>query len=498
MRTKPVFGNPSQPWKYLLPLLFLVACGGGDDGNSSYVADGGIGGTGMSSGPISAFGSIFVNGIEFETDDTMIVVNGQEATESDLKIGMVVQVKGTIVPDKQTGNASRIDFNENVKGPIQRVDDDGERLIVLGQTVIVEQQAVLDGIVDVTDLKVGDVVSVSGLVDADGIIHATLIVRESSIAEFEVVGRVANLDLAAQTFMIGDLTIDYSQVLRLDVFGGVLSNGLLVDVRGAFAGVLTGEVLMASSVVTEDELSGAEVGTIVEIEGFVTRFDDRFDFEVAQLSVTTTSQTVFQFGGADDLGLGVKVQVEGTLDANGVLVLEEVSFKSAASELTPAGRIDIEADVEAVDVASQEVTLLGLSIQTSYSTQFVDRRDADAMVPFGLEDLRIGDRVEMTGFFDLATHTLIAEVLVREAFRVDGQVVLEGPIDRVDANAGTLTILGITVQTDSETVYEDEIFEVVMSAEQFFASVQQSDLLVEAEGVFVGGVLYAESLEFGD
>jgi hypothetical protein len=469
-----------------LPLLFLIACGG--DESSSNLAGGGIGGTGMSSGPISAFGSIFVNGIEFETDDTIIVINGQEATESDLKIGMVVQVEGTIDPNRNTGNASRIDFNENVKGPVQEIDDD--TLIVLGQTVTVDQLTVLDGIIELTDLNVGDVVNVSGLVDADGTIHATLIVRESSVVEFEVVGRVANLDLATQTFTIGDLTIDYSQTLRLDV--GVLNNGLSVEVKGTFVG----EVLMASSVVKEDDLSSADVGTIIEIAGFITRFNNSFDFDVAHLSVTTTPQTVFLFGNADDLALDVKVEVEGKLDANGVLILEEVSFKDVASERTPSGRIDIEADVEAIDVASQNITLLGLSIQTTHSTQFVDRRDD--RVPFGLQDLSIGDRVEMGGFLDLATNTLIAEVLVREAFRVDGQVALEGPVDSVDANVGTLTILGITVQTDAETVYEDERLSRSITAEQFFESVQNSELLVEAEGILMGNVLLAKSMEISE
>ncbi|KHD05986.1 hypothetical protein PN36_23515 [Candidatus Thiomargarita nelsonii] len=235
-----------------------MACGGGSDAN---VAGGGIGGTGMSSGPISAFGSIFVNGIEFDTDDTIIIVNGQETTESELKIGMVVQVEGTIVPDSNTGNASRISFNENVKGPIQEIDNN--TLIILGQTVTVDRLTVFDGIIELTELKVGDVVNVSGLVDADGTIHATLIVRESSTAEFEVVGQVEQLDLAKQTFVIGSLTIDYSQVLILEVTGSVLNNGLMVEVQGQFAGAFPDDVLMASRVETEDDFLSGEVGTII-------------------------------------------------------------------------------------------------------------------------------------------------------------------------------------------------------------------------------------------
>jgi hypothetical protein len=478
----------------LISLLFLTACN--ENGRSSNVAEGGIGGTGMSVGPISAFGSIFVNGIKFETDDAIIIANGQPVTENDLKIGMVVRVEGTIDLDSKTGNASRIDFNENVRGPVQSVDDETQTLIVLGQTVAVDQLTILDGLTELTDLNVGDIVNVSGLVNADGTIHATWIARESHVVEFEVVGQVTNLDLATQTFTIGDLTIDYNQTLILEFPNGVPNNGLLVEVKGTFADTVAGKVLMASRVETEDDLFSRKVGTRIEIEGFITQFNNRFEFEVAQLSVTTTPQTVFQFGRADDLALGVKVEVEGKLDANGVLVLEEVSFKSAASFRTPAGRIEIEADVEAIALARQQITLLGLSIQATHSTQFVDRRDA--RVPFGLPDLSLGDRVAMSGFLDLTTNTLMAEVLLREPFRVDEQVALEGPVAQIDAKIGTLAILGITVQTDTDTIYEDERLspsDTIITAEQFFATIQQSELLIEAQGILMGKILFANRLE---
>ncbi|KHD05985.1 hypothetical protein PN36_23510 [Candidatus Thiomargarita nelsonii] len=117
-------------------------------------------------------------------------------------------------------------------------------------------------------------------------------------------------------------------------------------------------------------------------------------------------------------------------------------------------------------------------------------------MPFGLQDLRIGDRIEMNGFLDLATDTLIAENLVRE--EVNGQVALEGPVDNVDANVGTLTILGISVQTDTETVFEDERLSRFITAEQFFESVQNSELLVDVEGILMGNVILAESLEISE
>ena len=50
---------------------FLTSsCGGGGGGGD--VAGGGLSGTGVSSGAITNFGSIFVNGVEFETSGASI------------------------------------------------------------------------------------------------------------------------------------------------------------------------------------------------------------------------------------------------------------------------------------------------------------------------------------------------------------------------------------------------------------------------------------------
>ena len=78
----------------LLTAAFLVgvaSCGGG-----TQLAGGGIGGTGISQGAITGFGSIFVNGVEFNTSGATIIKDGNTVTQNDLKIGMVVTVDGSI------------------------------------------------------------------------------------------------------------------------------------------------------------------------------------------------------------------------------------------------------------------------------------------------------------------------------------------------------------------------------------------------------------------
>ena len=49
---------------FLASLGFALACSVDSGGSGSNFANGGIGGTGVSEGPITGFGSIFVNGIK--------------------------------------------------------------------------------------------------------------------------------------------------------------------------------------------------------------------------------------------------------------------------------------------------------------------------------------------------------------------------------------------------------------------------------------------------
>ncbi len=82
----------------LFYVLLLFSCGGSGGPSTG----GGIGGTGIiSSGTVSAYGSIFVNGTEFDTSDAVIIVNGENVGTGDqiardyLDIGKVVLVEGT-------------------------------------------------------------------------------------------------------------------------------------------------------------------------------------------------------------------------------------------------------------------------------------------------------------------------------------------------------------------------------------------------------------------
>src|SRR5450755_518462 len=96
-----------------LALVSLIALAGGA---GMVFGGGGATGTGgpaySAFGMLSDFGSIFVNGIEFFTDKASITINGvPNRPESDLRIGMVLSVHGSIDGSGRTGNATTVDYH---------------------------------------------------------------------------------------------------------------------------------------------------------------------------------------------------------------------------------------------------------------------------------------------------------------------------------------------------------------------------------------------------
>jgi hypothetical protein len=307
---------------YFIILMTLTSCGT----SSGPSAGGGIGGTGISQGPITGFGSVFVNGVEFSTTTgTVITQNGNPSTESDLRIGMVVAVHGTFDANGTTGTADQIDFNDELDGPIQSINTGDQTILVMGQTVKVDAGTHYQSAAGLNDLQNGNVIEVSGLPQADGTILATYIELKSTScspgSEFEVKGAIRNLN--GSTFQINNLTVDYSGAVLENLPSG-LGEGVLVEVKTGAC--YNGGVMIAGTVEgIRSEISGG-AGTLVDLEGFVTRFASTADFDVEGQPVSTTGATVYENGTSGNLGLNVRVEVEGKLDANGVLIANKVSF----------------------------------------------------------------------------------------------------------------------------------------------------------------------------
>lgn len=207
-----------------LSALLMAACGGGDPGTTSGGIDTagvGSGGTGsFSSGAITGFGSIVVNGIHYDPSQAAIKGADDEQADQrqaqDLKLGMVVEVDGsgvTPVQGQQVATAQAVRFASALLGVVDAVSADS--LTVMGQTVrVVDAATRFDDQLPqgLQSLSQGDVVEVYGFHDtASDTYLATRIERKdpAAVAFYRVQGVIQDLDLPGKRCRIGRQWISY-------------------------------------------------------------------------------------------------------------------------------------------------------------------------------------------------------------------------------------------------------------------------------------------------
>ena len=462
--------------------LLITACGSGGGGDDTFA---GIDGRGapvrvgvVSSGTISGFGSVIVNGVRYDTSNARFDIDDGPGSESDLAVGQVVTIVGSTDDDGTDARADSVTFDDLVEGPVESVDTADSSFVVLGQTVRVNAETVFDDDFSPSSLDgvtVGQVVEVSGFFDSAGDILATYVELEDGLDDFEVTGTVKNLDAANFTFEIGNLVVDYRNAMLEDFPNGAPENDQTVEAEGSIG---TSGELIAVRVEYEDD-DEFDDGDDVELEGPITRFNSATDFDVNGFPDTTTVSTEFENGTSARLALDVIVEVEGTVDGSGVLVAESVEFEEE-------GTLELEGLVEAT--TSTSVTLLGVEAFVTEETDFDDQSDDD-LPAFGLEDVVVGDYVEVRGYDDSGTLTLTG----LERKDDTGESGVSGPVSAV--NDPEFTVIGVTVATDENTEFEDADGNDIDAA-TFFAMALGK--FVEVEGRYSGGTLTANEVEIED
>jgi hypothetical protein len=440
----------------------------------------------MSTGVITGFGSIFVNGIHFQTSGATIRKNGQVVDQSQLAVGEVARIKGQANESDETGNADEVDVDEGVVGPISGIDITNGLVTVLAQAVKINAGTSFSKDIqpaDITGLKVGDIIRVDGMYDSTGTIVATRIERGSASAPLQVVGTVSSLNSASHTFMINALSVDYTSATLSGFASGGPSNGDTVEVQGTSFNA-TAKTLTATTVArmqSDQEEGGDE--TDIEREGLITRFASATDFDVAGKPVTTTSSTVYKNGSASDLALNVKVEVEGTLNSSNVLVASVVTFEHN-------GSIELQSQVAAVNATAGSLTLLGVSITVNSVTRFED--DSAAQIQnFSLSNVSVGDTIRVRGYENPAgSGMVLATRLEREP--PTATVIVQGPF--MAATSPDFTVLGITIDASSAIISNGEDSTLTL-AEFLTKAVGHS---VKVEGTLSGTVITASRVRIDD
>ncbi len=499
---------PKTIFLLLISSMVLNGCGGSD------IADGGMGGTGISTGTVTGIGSIKVNGVLFETDSAAIYVEGTRVDDPDdptdatgtflssqgFSEGQVVRVVGDFNDDGKTGKADAVYYNDSLEGPVETrtvTDPSTMELIVMGQTVIVDSETILAPVgTSLAEIVVNEMVEISGLRDDTNRIHAGYLELKGTFDladDVEVKGVVTNLDEPNSTFEIeGGLTtlllIDYSTIT---VTAG-LENGVQVEVKGTY----DRSQMNASSIELEDDIDGVDDDEF-EYEGIVTdtsTFTVDGQFTLGTEIVQTNANTQYKGGLITDIADGVHLEVEGYLLGSN-LIAEEVRFRDA---------IEIDAQVSTLLSASSEVVtfdltgLAGITVEVNSLSKLSGANDLAHLATLlgnGTEDF-----VEVRGreIKGAATLTVFAEEIKIEDGSTKDSVKLQGPIEDDPVVDPWVTVLGIAINVDVYAITKFEgIDDLPITRQQFFAAVSTGNI-VGAEGTLSGVSVLWDKIELED
>lgn len=464
--------------------LALAACGGGSGGTSAALDPDSATAT-TTQGVITGFGSVFVNGVEYDIPSGVpISMDGSDATESELQVGMLVTLKGTVNADGKTGTASSIEYADQMEGVVtaNNVAANGTgTLTVMGQTVNLTADTVFDsrvaGITSPDLIQVGNVVEVSGYAASGGNVTATRIeVKAESQATgtiIEVKGIISNLDPTNGTFSLGGLTVDYSGLTAAYLPSAVLTDGQYVEVKSTTPFDGTGAFIASRIEVEDDGVKGHEgiPGEELEVKGLVTADISNDQFELNGRTILVDGSTRVENGTTAQLLTGTPVKVHSHFDASGHLVADKIDFKNAS-------KMELEGTLEAVDLAAGTITLFGQVVYVDSTTVMLDKSSA-AVRYFSLADLNPsnGDHLEVNAYLDAATGHLIATKLERHDYSSTAKV--RGTAD--DSNG--LEIAGVSIDTSTAGGSVPALGD---------------GMDVEAKGIYSDGVLHASEVAVED
>ena len=467
-----------------LSSVLIAACGGGGGGGGGgSVAGGGIGGTGMTSGTVTGFGSVFVNGIEFETDgasrdvdDRTDISNGRD-DDKVLDIGMVVTIFGTVNDDGVTGTAERIIYDDEVEGPIAAdpvpvpgKDGNTKTFKIFDTTVIVDRNSTVFADTTYDSLARDNLLEVSGYFDGSGNLRATRVEKEGVLvlgsSEVELRGAVKGFD-GVDTFTLAGVTVTFDGMTEFEDLPGTVKNGQFIEVEGTLE---TATAVAATRIEREDDGFDNNIDE-ASIEGLVTDYNGINDFRVAGQLVKAGNADFEPASLENTLADGVKVEVEGSIEG-GVLKASEVEQRGGDARISA---IVVNSNNTAGTITLQVVQgQPDITVFTDTQTQFEDERDEEK--PFDINAIDAGDFLVIEGYVDGGDNFIAAQVERDE----QGDVELRGPADvpptSGDDTNGLVSILGISIATDGSTNFEDARDEDI-SGTQFFIDVENLDLV---------------------
>ena len=401
---------------YLTALsLLLVSCSGGETGtgenktpqkNANSVDTTYI-------GPITAFGSIFVNGVEFDTSDADIDFNGELVGQSALTQGMLVRVEGTVDASGVKGVAQKVSYCSILKGPVDQVNRDPSNarvtsLKMLGQNVILDEITLSDSslstIKNADMLEAGNFIEVSGFQGLHEILATHIQIIDSASGQTDtyfINGPI--MTLTAEYFDINDIRVYYDASSLINNQLDNLRTGMIVNVQGHYIDTADGTRFFADTISIDEHSSSDKM---LEMEGYIVDPMNQGMFRVNRFPVTLAANTEIENGDLTTLSqVGTKLQLRGHLTVNGFIEAHKIEIKKAPT-------VEFVGNLQQVDIDQNSVIVFGRRVFVDNHTIIRDESQQNVQA-INLSHFIPDDRVECDLQFDADLDLFVATKLER-------------------------------------------------------------------------------------
>ena len=443
-----------------LLLTALAGCGG-SGGSDAPTAPNPPSATNQTTvGQITGFGSIYVNGIEFDTDGASYEVDDAVASDDDaLAVGMVVKVEGLVNADGRTGTALKVEYDDDIEGVVEQLepgaDTSTKTFLVMGVTVVADASSTNfrsdDPDFSFDTIAEGDVVEVSGEYGDDGTLFATYIEeQDADDNEYEAKGTVSELNDGGGF----DLTLRNGSILVVVLGAGAelpsvpIEIGQFVEVEGTIDDPAADpKTLTAFKVELEDDDRLDDDDNEVEVKGMLSYDSTSETWSVKGIELAFVENPEYKPVSLEDLiidqsAAGMTVEVEGNRVGD-VLQVEKIELEE--------DELEFKADVQAKAAGGTLTLSFGAAMGTvavivDGYTMF---RDDDAVESFNYNSIKEGDKVDIEARWGDGSAIYASNLHLED----DTGYEIEGPVDAIDDVS--LTVLGVTYSWDATTTFED-------------------------------------------
>ena len=410
-------------------VALLVACGGGGSDTGSATSSETV----VAKGVITQLGSIWVNGVEYETPEGGKYSDDDSSSSSaNYKVGQVVSVLGRRNDDGVSGTADEVRYEAEIEGPA----DNGS---IYGIEILLSDRTNAPGIPALVN---GTHYEVSGIWIDDFTLEATYIKEvDDPDTDDEFKGYVKNA--SATSFDVRGITFNWAG-------SPIVSNRDFVEVHFDSCSVIAPFTCQAIKVDLEDDYSDRAEGKEIEIEGAVDQdigtCPAATDFRIDNYCIdhdTRPARWMDGLTGEADLAQGSRVEAEGHM-RNGVLISEKIKGRG--------NRVRISSVAKNPDTGNGTFTLIDGKITVITKPGVTEYEDGLDINNIDLETNGIEVRGVRTGPTEIMAIRIKSDGLSGGGDRHELRA--EVDLHSTNSSAGTITVMSIVAEGNGGTELE--------------------------------------------